>query len=156
MTKFSVKKPVILCIGTTKVIGDSLGPKVGDRLVKEYNVNAYVYGRTDSPVNGINYSTYIAHIMKHHKNSLIIAVDACLGVCKDVGRIKYVMSGLRAGAALNKQLDRIGDIGILGVVGESRKNNLEALLEVSEKSVDSLSEKMAYKIYNIVKDLSCF
>lgn len=154
MTKYTIKKPVILCIGTTKVIGDSLGPKVGDRLVKDYNVNAYVYGRTESPVNGINYLTYVAHIKKHHKNSIIIAVDACLGVSKDVGRIKLVMSGLQAGAALNKNLDRIGDIGILGVVGESKKDNLEALLEVSEKSVDSLSEKVAYKIYNIVNNLS--
>ena len=154
MTKYTIKKPVILCIGTTKVIGDSLGPKVGDRLVKEYNINAYVYGRTESPVNGINYLTYVAHIKKHHKNSLIIAVDACLGVSKDVGRIKLVMSGLQAGAALNKNLDRIGDIGILGVVGESRKDNLEALLQVPEKSVDSLSEKVAYKIYSIVNNLS--
>lgn len=154
MTKYTIKKPVILCIGTTKVIGDSLGPKVGDRLVKDYNVNAYVYGRTESPVNGINYLTYVTHIKKHHKNSIIIAVDACLGVSKDVGRIKLVMSGLQAGAALNKNLDRIGDIGILGVVGESKKDNLEALLEVSEKSVDSLSEKVAYKIYNIVNNLS--
>ncbi len=154
MTNFFNKKPVILCIGTTKVIGDSLGPKVGDRLVKEYNVNAYVYGRTDCPVNGINYFNYVSHIKKHHKNSLIIAVDACLGISKDVGRIKLVMSGLKAGAALNKQLDKIGDIGILGVVGESRQNNLEALLDVPEKSVDSLSEKVAYKIYNLVKSLS--
>ncbi|MDE7349057.1 MAG: spore protease YyaC, partial [Clostridia bacterium] len=40
-----MKNLVFLCIGTTKIIGDSIGPKVGDRL-KENGVNAYVYGNT--------------------------------------------------------------------------------------------------------------
>ncbi len=40
-----MKNLVFLCIGTTKIIGDSVGPKVGDKL-KDLNVNAYVYGNT--------------------------------------------------------------------------------------------------------------
>lgn len=147
-------KPVILCIGTTNVSGDSLGPLVGDKLVDDYNIDAYVYGRTGKPVNGINYCEYVAHIKTHHKDSLIIAVDACLGGSKDIGRIKYIMRGLQAGAALNKKLDKIGDIGILGVVGESGKNNLEALMCVPKENIMSLSEKVAKKVYKIVNELS--
>lgn len=154
MTNTNLLKPVILCIGTTNVSGDSLGPCVGDRLIDEYNIDAYVYGRSNKPVNGINYSEYVAHIKTHHKDSLIIAVDACLGGFKDIGRIKYIMRGLKAGAALNKTLDKIGDIGILGVVGESGKNNLDALMTVPIEDIKALSEKVAKKVYKIVRELS--
>lgn len=154
MTNKNANKPVILCIGTTNVSGDSLGPIVGDRLIDEYNIDAYVYGRSNKPVNGINYGEYVKHIKTHHKDSLVIAVDACLGGSKDIGRIKYIMRGLQAGAALNKKLDKIGDIGILGVVGESGKNNLEALMTVSKENITSLSERVAKKVYKIVKELS--
>lgn len=154
MTCINTTKPVILCIGTTNVPGDSLGPIVGDKLIEEYNIDAYVYGRTGKTVNGINYSDYISHIKTHHSSSIIIAVDACLGISKDVGRIKYIMRGLEAGAALNKKLGKVGDIGILGVVGESGKDNLQALMAVSLKNIKDLSEKIAEKIYKMVKELS--
>ena len=42
-------KPVILCIGTDKVPGDSLGPVVGDLLIMKYNIDAFVYGHAQSP-----------------------------------------------------------------------------------------------------------
>ncbi len=156
MTTVSTAKPVILCIGTTNVSGDSLGPAVGDRLIDEYNIDAYVYGRTGKTVNGINYDSYVNHIKTHHSSSLIIAVDACLGINKDIGRIKYIMRGLQAGAALNKKLGKIGDIGILGVVGVSGKNNLKELMAVPKENITSLSEKIANKIYKMVKELSAF
>ena len=60
-------KPVILCIGANNITGDSLGPAVGDLLIMEYNIDAYVYGHTARPINGLNYVDYVKHIETHHK-----------------------------------------------------------------------------------------
>ena len=76
MKTYFRNKPVIICIGTPQVCGDSLGPRVGDLLVEKYNVDAYVYGRSARPVNGVNFNRYVEHVKTHHPHSLIIAVDA--------------------------------------------------------------------------------
>lgn len=153
MREYFFNKPVVLCVGTANVPGDSLGPKVGDRLVEVYDVDAYVYGRTARPVNGINYQHYVEHIKRHHPYSIVIAVDACLGAKEDVGRIKYAMRGLRAGAALNKNLSSFGDLGILGVVAERCGDNLTALMNVDEAVLASTVVKAAEKVNSIIGDL---
>lgn len=145
-------KPVILCVGTTKVSGDSLGPKVGDKLI-EHDVDAYVYGKSSRPVNGINYPLFVDHIKTHHKGSVIIAVDTCVGKKEDLGKIKYTFKGLRAGSALNKSLEAFGDIGILGVVGESGKDNLSSLAAADSRLVGDTAERIAEKIFDIVKNM---
>lgn len=147
------KKPVILCVGTTSVIGDSLGPKVGDKLTSTYGIDAFVYGKTAYPVTGVNYHTYLKHIKNHHSDSLIIAVDACLGSKNEVGKIKYTFGGLRAGAALNKNLDKVGHLTVLGIVAEKSSDNLEALIRAKIALVDELSDKIAKKIYGLASAL---
>lgn len=151
--KITVPKPVIVCIGTPRVQGDSLGPKVGDLLIKRYNVNAYVYGKTSSPITGVNCERYFEHIKTHHSHSLVIAVDACLGKKNDVGTIKYSFDGLRAGSALNKKLGKIGNIGLLGIVAPSGKNNMDSLLRTTSDSIDTLASEIAKKIERLLADL---
>ena len=148
-----IKKPVVVCIGTPKVTGDSLGPKVGDLLINKYNINAYVYGCTSSPVTGINCQKYYEHVKTHHSESIIIAVDACLGKSEDVGKIKYSLEGLRAGSALQKEFERFGDIGFLGVVAVKQENNFSALVNVSDEDVSRLADKIAKKIQNLTYNL---
>ncbi|MDD4316697.1 MAG: spore protease YyaC [Clostridia bacterium] len=143
-------KPVILCIGTDNIVGDSLGPAVGDLLVMKYGVDAYVYGRRARPVNGVNYAEYLDHIKKHHKHNFIIAVDACIGDHKDVGKIKCTRNGLSAGGALDKRLGRVGDLGILGIVAAVRENNFEALKDVDSSLVNALSAIAAELISKLV------
>lgn len=151
--KATISKPVIICIGTPKVVGDSLGPRVGDILIRRYGVNAYVYGKTSSPVTGVNCEKYFEHIRDRHKTSLIVAVDACLGKNEDVGKIKYSTSGLRAGSALGKDLGTFGDVGFLGVVAKGGEDNLRSLLDANEENVSILSEKIAEKIQNLISNL---
>lgn len=151
--KITVPKPVVLCIGTPKVMGDSLGPRVGDLLAGKYSVDAYVYGRTAFPVTGVNCKNYFAHIRTHHPNSLVVAVDACVGERGEVGRIKYSTDGLRAGSALGKLLGSFGDVGFLGVVAERSEDNFNALCGVDEHSIDVLSQKIAEKVRNLIENL---
>ncbi len=141
------KYPVIVCVGTPKVVGDSLGPKVGDRLKHYYNVPAYVYGTTESPVTGLNFLSYLEHVRLFHPGCMVIAVDACLGAKKEIGMVKYNMKGLRAGTALKKELGEVGDVAFLGIVAESGKDNFRALSAVETGSVDVLAEKIAAKIF---------
>lgn len=149
----NLKDVVILCVGTTSITGDSLGPRVGDLLINDYNVNAFVYGSSHHPVNGLNYNDYIDFLKKHHKNSLIIAVDACLGEFEDVGKIKYTFNGLRAGAALNKNMEKIGDIAILGIVAEKCSDNFYSLSSASSDIVELLSQKIAMRIFHLTSVL---
>ena len=131
-----------------------MGPKVGDLLIDFYNVDGYVYGCSSRPVNGVNYQKYVEHIKTHHPHSIIIAVDACLGEKDDVGKVKYALRGLKAGAALNKNLTEIGDLGILGVVAERSKNNLSSLIHADGEVVETVAENVAKKVFSIVKNLN--
>lgn len=144
------QKPVVLCVGTANVIGDSLGPMVGDLLVEKYGVDAYVYGRYDRPVNGLNYPLYVAHVKKHHAGSVVIAVDACLGQKVDVGRVRLTVKGLRAGAALKKSLPAFGDIGVLGIVAERSGDNLSSLLSADASVVQATARLAAEKVARIL------
>lgn len=145
-----MRLPVIICIGSSGVSGDSLGPMVGDLLRQRYNVSAYVYGSVSRPVNGVNYEQYVDFILEKHRGSFVIAVDACVGDKKDVGKIKLSTRGLSAGGALNKNLRRIGDIGILGVVSEKQSDNLVALMSVPYAFVDEMSRNIALKLHKLL------
>lgn len=142
--------PVILCIGSSQVVGDSLGPMVGDLLREKYDTPAFVYGGLNAPVNGINYFEYYCHLKKVHPASLIIAVDACVGESKDVGKIKYSANGLKAGEALRKNLPRVGDVGILGVVAPKSNDNLFSLMNCPYSLVANMSERIAYNIFSFL------
>lgn len=142
-----IRYPVVLCVGTPKVSGDSLGPRVGDLLKNFYNVPAYVYGTTECPVTGLNFRSFSEHIRIFHPKSAIIAVDACLGKKEEVGKIKYGLQGLRAGTALKKELGKVGDVTFLGIVAESGKDNFRALSGVKNEAVGDLAEKIAAKIF---------
>ena len=120
----------------------------------EYNIDAYVYGHTARPINGLNYVDYVKHIETHHKNNVIIAVDACLGKKQDVGKIKCSLKGIAAGGALNKNYERIGDIGILGIVGEATKSdNMETLKSVNKHFISAMASSIAKIINKLVSEL---
>lgn len=139
-----------MCIGSASVTGDSLGPMVGDILRNDLGAGAFVYGGLRRPVNGVNYREYAEFVRQKHPSGLIIAVDACVGQAGDVGKIKLSLNGLAAGGALNRGFERIGDIGILGVVAPRGTDNLSALMLVPYSLIDEMSAKIAQKIKDIL------
>ncbi|ADL69686.1 spore protease YyaC [Thermoanaerobacterium thermosaccharolyticum] len=106
---------VILCIGTDKCIGDSLGPIVGDMLSKMVN-GINVYGTLKNPIHAINLEENIAYIKRKHPYSNIIAVDACLGDKDNIGKISIKKSPIYPGKGVGKVLPAVGDISIIGVI----------------------------------------
>lgn len=115
-------EPIIICVGTDLVIGDSLGPLVGT-LLKTKCKNNYVYGTLDFPITAKEISCVKKHLKKLHPNGAIIVIDAAVGDINDVGLIRVLNNGLMPGLGVNKKLGKLGDISILGIVAQKTKKN---------------------------------
>lgn len=136
---------IILCIGTDRSTGDSLGPLVGHKLspmIKNYK-NIYLYGTLEIPVHAQNLGENIEKINKSCENPFIIAIDSSLGKHNKIGYLSLKESPLRPGAGVNKVLPPVGDISITGVV------NIAGMMEymVLQNTRLSLVMNMADIIY---------
>lgn len=115
----SPKEYVVVCVGTDRSTGDSLGPLTGTLFSESKPRHMTVYGTLHQPVHATNLHEYIDKIHSNHSNPFIIAIDACLGKTSSVGYIIADKSPLKPGAALNKHLPELGDIHLTGVVNVS-------------------------------------
>ena len=124
------KQVVILCIGTDRVTGDSLGPMIGYKLDR-YKFGLFdgvdIYGTLENPVHAKNLKHTIDIIYAKHHDPLIISIDASLGGANSVGHLTIGPGALRPGAGVNKKLPEVGDMFITGIVNlnmgfESIKN----------------------------------
>lgn len=121
LTKYQTKKQelIFLCIGSDRATGDSLGPIIGYQLSKMGSSNYIIYGTLENPVHAKNLEDTIEHIKENHRNPIIIAIDASLGLSSHVGYITLGEGALRPGAGVEKQLPPVGDIFITGIVNLS-------------------------------------
>lgn len=106
---------VILCIGTDRSAGDSLGPLVGT-MVRELVPSAIVYGTLDEPVHAQNLEEALTRIELRHPDAFILAVDASLGRQDNVGKIFFKKEPLSPGSGVKKKLPKVGHACITGVV----------------------------------------
>ena len=120
------KEAVILCIGTDRATGDTLGPMVGS-LLSQNKCNYKIYGTLKSPVHALNIKDYISLIYTSHNDPFVIAIDASLGKCSDIGKITLSKSPLHPGIGVNKKLPAVGDLSITGIVNMSGKQGLNML-----------------------------
>lgn len=143
---------IILCIGTDRSTGDSLGPLVGAKLkTMESMAKIPIFGTLDNPVHAVNLEETIQTINDEYPRSFIIAIDACLGRTESVGYISIKEGPLQPGTGVNKNLPAIGDLHIVGIV------NVGGFMEymVLQNTRLSLVMKMAETISEgIAKDLS--
>lgn len=112
---------IILCIGTDRSTGDSLGPLIGYKLngVLESYPSVHVFGTLSNPVHAKNLSDTIELINNNFINPFIVAVDASLGKQERVGYINVYEGPLKPGAGVNKKLPEVGNIHITGIVNMS-------------------------------------
>ncbi len=113
------KKIIVLCIGTDRSTGDSLGPLTGTMLIENNHLPAKVLGNLDNPVHAKNLDQKIDHINEQYINPYIIAVDAGLGKKSSVGYIDIKKGPLKPGTGVNKQLTSVGNMHITGLVNVS-------------------------------------
>lgn len=115
MYPFQGRQPVILCIGSDRSTGDSLGPLVGTWL-REIGVSLPIYGTLETPVHAGNLEEFTERLHWRHPGGVILAVDACLGRAESVGQIQLESGPLHPGKGVGKDLGTVGDVAILGVV----------------------------------------
>lgn len=113
---FSDIAPVLLCIGSDRVTGDSLGPMVGSALEERYKKSIPVFGTLKMPVHALNLEETIDAIHLHFPDHPLIAVDASFGTKEHLGCITAGKGSLCPGAGVDKNLIAVGDFFVTGIV----------------------------------------
>ena len=121
------RPPVALCIGSDLVIGDSLGPVCGTLLQERCRAGIFVYGTLRHPITAKEVKYLNEFLHDTHPGSPVIAVDAAVGAAGDIGLIKVTSGGIKPGAGANKKLEKVGDVGILGIIAEKSVFNYSLL-----------------------------
>lgn len=110
---------VILCIGSDRITGDSLGPLVGHTLSKNTLPHTHIYGTLSHPVHALNLNETVNMLNEQHPHSLIVAIDASLGTKAHLGFLTISKGSLEPGLGVHKKLPPVGDISITGIVNTS-------------------------------------
>ena len=153
----SNKKPIIVCIGSDLVLGDSLGPLIGTFLKKD-GVKSYVYGTLNFPITSKEVEYARTYLKQMHPDSMIIAIDAAVGEPNDVGLIRVQNKGIKPGLGVNKDLSEVGDVGIIGVVAAKSLQNYNLFnltrLNLIYKMAEDISKGIT-KYINYVDQVKC-
>lgn len=107
--------PVVVCLGSRQVPGDSLGPRVGSRLQSKLP-QVPVYGTLQEPLDSSNLEEELRRINQAHPRALQIAVDAALGHWTKVGQVSVRRGPVIPGIGLGHILPLVGEVSITAVV----------------------------------------
>lgn len=148
---------VIVCIGTDRATGDSLGPLVGYKLKNLTYDKVTLYGTLDLPVHAKNLEETLSVITEKHTDALVIAIDACLGAAQNVGCISLGEGAIKPGAGVKKELPPVGHLHITGIVNFSSLMNMVVLqntrLSLVMKMADTMASGMKYCLWRYYNDL---
>lgn len=139
MKELFSESPVYMCIGTEKVFSDSLGPRVGALLNARMRHPAFVYGMTDRNITAENLLSSYNFIKAMHPGSQIVVVDAGVGATEQLGSVQLTEGGIVPGAATNKNLPSVGDIGIVGIVAERGMSDFYTLNSSKDRLVGAVA-----------------
>ncbi|MBZ9625983.1 spore protease YyaC [Clostridium sp. FP2] len=141
---------VVLCIGTDRSTGDSLGPLVGNKLKFLVRNKIHIYGSLECPVHAKNLCEIIDEISYTYTDPYVIAIDACLGSLQNVGKIIVEEKPLSPGAAMNKDLPKVGNLSITGVVNISGALEFMVLQNTRLYTVMMLADAIANGLYHSI------
>lgn len=144
------KVPVVLCIGTDRILGDSLGPLTGSLLQKKCTGQFAIYGTLQEPAHALNLAQINAAIKKKHPDSPVIAIDASLGSSDQIGSVFVRAGSISPGAGVRKSLPPSGTIAITGVVNEESLHPYLALQTARLSVVAAMAEQIADCILEIL------
>lgn len=144
--------PVYMCIGTEKVFSDSLGPRVGTLLNARMNQPTFVYGLIEQNITAENLCRSYEFIRSMHPNAPIVVVDAGVGETSQIGNVQLCDGGILPGAATNKNLPEIGDVGIVGIVAERGMNDFYTLNSAKDRLVGEVAQFIADAIISVTQN----
>lgn len=148
MKKMLSDAPVYMCIGTEKVFSDSLGPRVGTLLNEQMTKPVFVYGMNDRNITAENLLNSYNFIKAMHPDSQIVVIDAGVGATEQLGSVQLSLGGIVPGAATNKNLPSVGDVGIVGIVAERGMGDFYTLNSSKDKLVSAVARFIADAIIN--------
>lgn len=132
---------ILLFVGSDSNIGDSLAPICGSLFECEGG-GVFAYGNLIAPITAKEVPFAVEFIKNAHPDSLVVVVDAAIGKSSDVGLVKVQKSGIKPGLGVDKDLPEVGDLSVIGILGEKRGG--KALFTVNKIStVYSMAEKIA-------------
>ena len=107
----------VICIGTPRVVGDSVGPRVGS-LLKAAGLpdRIKIIGCTDEPVHRRN---LVSMLMNLRNDALLVCVDAALS--NNFPAINIRIGPMQPGVAISDELPTLGDVSVLCRVAETIK-----------------------------------
>lgn len=142
------KNLVVVCIGTDRSTGDSLGPLVGSKLgrLRVPYLNR-VLGTLEKPVHATNLEQTLEGLASDLASPLILAVDACLGRLDSVGFITLAAGALQPGAGVNKVLPPVGDLHISGIVNVGGYMEFMVLQNTRLSLVMQMADRIALSIF---------
>lgn len=110
-------RPVVFaCIGTDRSTGDSLGPLVGQKLLRLGCAPEEVIGTLEHPLHALNLAERLGPVYESPRAPLVVAVDAALGASSNVGTISLRPGGLRPGQGVGKDLPEVGELSVTATV----------------------------------------
>lgn len=150
---------IFLCIGSSRIIGDAIGPIVGSNLKYIENNYIHIYGSIEKNLNFNNAKEIIENINFKYKNPCIITIDSALSNKYDFGNIILEKGFMKIGKALEKNLCIYSNLNIKCVVGKKffdKKRNLETLQQVPKTEIIKISNIISNEIKNIVENISLY
>lgn len=146
---------VILCIGSNKIIGDCIGPMVGQKLKstlkKEKNI--IIYGNMEETLNFKNAKQVIENILETYEKPFVITIDSALGTKEMIKRIVINTGWIKIGNSLGRSICYYSHMNIKGIVGQNKnkvEENIKTLKEVNPILVMELSEKIANTLNEMI------
>lgn len=143
--------PIFMCIGTEKVFSDSLGPRVGTLLNLAMREPMFVYGLAEQNITAENLCRSYEFIKSMHPDSPVVVVDAGVGEATQLGKVQLCDGGILPGAATNKNLPEIGDVGIVGIVAERGMGDFYSLNSAKDRLVSEVAQFIAEAILTAVE-----
>lgn len=148
---------IFICVGSNKIIGDSLGPMVGNKLKTKLNTKVNVWGTLENPVNYMNIEKAWKNIKDKYKNPCIISIDSAMGKNADVGKILVNWGGIFLGEAIKNGIYCNSHINIKGIVAKSSKSiliNLQELNSINLWQIEKLANIVSEGISQVINSFA--
>lgn len=144
------RQRTVICIGSDRSTGDSLGPLVGSYLERFSLPRTSIRGTLANPVHALNLEKHRVELSDNPARPLVIAVDASLGKPGSVGLIEVGRGPLIPGAGVNKHLPPVGQIYLSGIVNIGgfmeqmvlQSTRLHHVLEIARVMAEGLQQAL--------------
>lgn len=145
------KGVLILCIGTDRSTGDSLGPLIGYHLRRKGLKRLQVVGTLNRPVHAMNLDETLMLLNRYYPDHLVVAVDASVGTGGRVGCVTLGKGAIRPGLGVMKELRPVGDLFITGIVSVCSSHDPLTLQSIRLGTVMQMAECISESICLVEK-----